>query len=178
MNASQLTLIKDAKRLLEDCSCFRGPQGETGATGISQVLIAVNISYITHTFEDTGEHIIQELNINNALYLFPAGLPRGWFSITANFAVYNPGFNDKYDIIIREGTSGLEVKVNLELADIPYSNTSGSLSFGYKYTPGDGIPVFQQIIKSLYGTIYNVKPTWNIVFYPVAQEFDPVIFPT
>ena len=33
MNASQLTLIKDAKRLLEDCSCFRGPEGPTGPTG-------------------------------------------------------------------------------------------------------------------------------------------------
>ena len=33
MNASQLTLIKDAKRLLEDCSCFRGPEGPQGATG-------------------------------------------------------------------------------------------------------------------------------------------------
>ena len=36
MNASQLTLIKEAKRILEDCACFRGPegpQGDTGATG-------------------------------------------------------------------------------------------------------------------------------------------------
>jgi hypothetical protein len=33
MNASQLTTIREAKRILEDCSCFRGPQGDTGATG-------------------------------------------------------------------------------------------------------------------------------------------------
>ena len=33
MNASQLTLIKDAKRLLEDCSCFRGPEGPPGSNG-------------------------------------------------------------------------------------------------------------------------------------------------
>jgi hypothetical protein len=33
MNASQLTLIKEAKRLLEDCSCFRGPEGPAGPTG-------------------------------------------------------------------------------------------------------------------------------------------------
>lgn len=33
MNSSQLTLIREAKRILEDCACFRGPQGETGATG-------------------------------------------------------------------------------------------------------------------------------------------------
>ena len=31
MNASQLTTIKEAKKLLIDCSCFRG--GATGATG-------------------------------------------------------------------------------------------------------------------------------------------------
>lgn len=178
MNASQLTLIKDAKRLLEDCSCFRGPQGPTGATGNSQLLIAVNSSSTPLTFEDMDEHILQELDINNALYLFPAGLPRGWFSITANFAVSNLYTNDLYDISIREGGSGLEVKVTIELVDIPYSKTSGSLSFGYRFVPGGGIPVFQQIIKSLYGNIYNVKPTWNIVFYPVAEGFDPVTFPT
>ena len=33
MNASQLTTIKEAKKLLIDCACFRGPQGDTGATG-------------------------------------------------------------------------------------------------------------------------------------------------
>jgi hypothetical protein len=33
MNASQLTMIKEAKRLLEDCSCFRGPEGPPGPTG-------------------------------------------------------------------------------------------------------------------------------------------------
>ena len=33
MNASQLTTIREAKQLLIDCSCFRGPQGDTGATG-------------------------------------------------------------------------------------------------------------------------------------------------
>lgn len=33
MNASQLTLIKEAKRLLEDCACFQGPAGPQGATG-------------------------------------------------------------------------------------------------------------------------------------------------
>ena len=33
MNASQLTMIKEAKRLLEDCSCFRGAQGSTGPQG-------------------------------------------------------------------------------------------------------------------------------------------------
>jgi len=30
MNSSQLTTIREAKQLLIDCSCFRGPQGETG----------------------------------------------------------------------------------------------------------------------------------------------------
>ena len=33
MNASQLTLIREAKRILEDCSCFRGPEGPAGPTG-------------------------------------------------------------------------------------------------------------------------------------------------
>ena len=33
MNASQLTLIREAKRILEDCSCFRGPQGPQGPIG-------------------------------------------------------------------------------------------------------------------------------------------------
>ena len=33
MNASQLTTIKEAKKLLIDCSCFRGPEGPVGATG-------------------------------------------------------------------------------------------------------------------------------------------------
>ena len=33
MNASQLTTIKEAKKLLIDCSCFRGPEGPQGATG-------------------------------------------------------------------------------------------------------------------------------------------------
>ena len=33
MNASQLTMIKEAKRLLEDCSCFRGPEGPPGSNG-------------------------------------------------------------------------------------------------------------------------------------------------
>lgn len=33
MNSSQLTLIREAKRILEDCACFRGPQGETGPQG-------------------------------------------------------------------------------------------------------------------------------------------------
>ena len=33
MNASQLTTIKEAKKLLIDCSCFRGPEGPIGATG-------------------------------------------------------------------------------------------------------------------------------------------------
>ena len=33
MNASQLTMIKEAKRLLEDCSCFRGPTGPPGSNG-------------------------------------------------------------------------------------------------------------------------------------------------
>ena len=33
MNASQLTMIKEAKRLLEDCSCFRGPEGPPGPAG-------------------------------------------------------------------------------------------------------------------------------------------------
>ena len=37
MNASQLTLIKEAKRLLEDCSCFRGPQGPQGSTIVGPV---------------------------------------------------------------------------------------------------------------------------------------------
>lgn len=33
MNASQLTLIREAKRILEDCSCFRGPEGPPGPQG-------------------------------------------------------------------------------------------------------------------------------------------------
>ena len=33
MNASQLTTIREAKRILEDCSCFRGPTGPTGPAG-------------------------------------------------------------------------------------------------------------------------------------------------
>ena len=33
MNASQLTLIKEAKKLLIDCSCFQGPIGLTGPIG-------------------------------------------------------------------------------------------------------------------------------------------------
>jgi len=33
MNASQLTTIREAKRILEDCSCFRGPQGPAGSNG-------------------------------------------------------------------------------------------------------------------------------------------------
>jgi len=37
MNASQLTLIREAKRLLEDCSCFRGPQGPQGSTIVGPV---------------------------------------------------------------------------------------------------------------------------------------------
>lgn len=37
MNASQLTMIKEAKRLLEDCSCFRGPEGPQGSTIVGPV---------------------------------------------------------------------------------------------------------------------------------------------
>jgi hypothetical protein len=37
MNASQLTMIKEAKRLLEDCSCFRGPEGPPGSTIVGPV---------------------------------------------------------------------------------------------------------------------------------------------
>ena len=33
MNASQLTMIKEAKKLLIDCSCFRGPEGPAGSNG-------------------------------------------------------------------------------------------------------------------------------------------------
>jgi len=33
MNASQLTMIKEAKKLLIDCSCFRGPEGPPGSNG-------------------------------------------------------------------------------------------------------------------------------------------------
>jgi len=33
MNASQLTTIREAKQLLIDCSCFRGPQGAAGSNG-------------------------------------------------------------------------------------------------------------------------------------------------
>ena len=33
MNSSQLTTIKEAKKLLIDCACFRGPTGPTGSTG-------------------------------------------------------------------------------------------------------------------------------------------------
>ena len=33
MNSSQLSQIKGAKRILEDCACFQGPTGPQGATG-------------------------------------------------------------------------------------------------------------------------------------------------
>ena len=33
MNSSQLSQIKGAKRILEDCACFQGPPGPTGAEG-------------------------------------------------------------------------------------------------------------------------------------------------
>ena len=33
MNSSQLSLIKEAKRILNDCACFQGPEGPPGPQG-------------------------------------------------------------------------------------------------------------------------------------------------
>lgn len=33
MNANQLTMIKEAKRLLAECACFQGPPGPPGSNG-------------------------------------------------------------------------------------------------------------------------------------------------
>ena len=146
-----------------------------GGGGNAPTLVAVNTALETYSFEDNLEHIIQEVVIQDNLYLFPNGLPRGFFSITASFGIEGAGFNETYNCIVREGASGLGVQVSIETLDYPLLQTSGSLNWAFLYTPGDDYPQFQQVVQCTGGTSFTARPCWTITFYPMLV--DPVTFP-
>ena len=52
MNSSQLSVIKEAKRILNDCACFRGPEGETGPQGATGATGATGPQGPTGSLED------------------------------------------------------------------------------------------------------------------------------
>ena len=67
MNSSQLSLIKEAKRILQDCACFQGPIGPTGPTGPFGKVLRVDSLYGNDTTALTNQYGLPFATIASAM---------------------------------------------------------------------------------------------------------------
>lgn len=127
MNASQLTLIREAKRILEDCSCFRGPEGPQGETGATGATGPIGPSGTITDFTIPGA------STNSLMYYTGSGFGAMsslfYYSsinvLSANLDI-EPCINNKYNL----GSS------NLYWANIYASNYNGIENYNYVSTNG------------------------------------------